>query len=301
MRFLWNFLCVLAVCFASPLAAQDDGELRQGKSFSVQVMGSGPDVVLIPGLATPRDVWTPLRETLSKTHRLHIVQIRGFGDDPKSNADDVAEGETLLGNFIFELADYIDDEITDQGGDAPAIIGHSLGGLSAMMIAARHPHLTSKIMVVDSLPFFGLLFGPTITADAMKPQAEFMRASIASQPKGSVDERSLIVQSISEQGRNQVKAWSKTADPKVMAQLFYEVATTDIRAELPAIKAPITMLYPIDISVMPAARVTALYSNAYANADHLELIPIENSRHFIMLDQKDIFETQVMSFLNNQK
>lgn len=301
MRFLWNFLCVLAVCFASPLAAQDDGELRQGKSFSVQVMGSGPDVVLIPGLATPRDVWTPLRERLSKTHRLHIVQIRGFGDDPKSNADDVAEGETLLGNFIFELADYIDDEITDQGGDAPAIIGHSLGGLSAMMIAARHPHLTSKIMVVDSLPFFGLLFGPTITADAMKPQAEFMRASIASQPKGSVDERGLIVQSISEQGRNQVKAWSKTADPKVMAQLFYEVATTDIRAELPAIKAPITMLYPIDISVMPAARVTALYSNAYANADHMELIPIENSRHFIMLDQKDIFEAQVMSFLNNQK
>lgn len=295
----YKLTALLLLIFALPLAAQDNEELRQGTAFSVLVTGSGPDVILIPGLATPRDVWKPLKEKLIKTHRLHIIQIRGFGDDPKNNAEDIAEGETLLGNIVVELADYIDDEITDKGNAAPAIIGHSLGGLSAMMIAAKHPNLAIKIMVVDSLPFFGLLFGSTMSAEAMKPQAEFLRTSIASQPNNSVDERGLIVQSISKQGRNQVKSWSKTADKKVMAQLFYEVATTDIRDELPAIKAPITMLYPIDISVMPASRISRIYSDAYANASDADLIPIENSRHFIMLDQKDIFETQVMTFLNS--
>jgi len=287
--------------FAQETALEiDNHRLLEGKSFSVIVTGDGPDVVLIPGLATPRDVWNPLRDKLSKTHRLHIVQIRGFGDDPKSNAE-FTKNESLLDAFTFELADYIDNEITDKGLAAPAIIGHSLGGLSAMMIAARHPEEASKIMVVDSLPFFGLLFGPTMTVDAMKPQAEFLRNSIASRPKGQVDERGLVVQSISEEGREQVKIWSQTAEPKVMAQLFYEVASTDIRSELPAIKAPITMLYPIDTSVIPAERISAIYENAYSGAKNATLIPIMDSRHFIMLDQFKIFSQQVISFLNNSK
>lgn len=287
----------ILLMFSAPIMAQTDSELSDGKSFSVLVTGNGPDVVLIPGLSTPRDVWTPLRAKLSKTHRLHIVQIRGFGDDPKSNADDLADGETLLGNFIFELADYIGDEITDKGRDAPAVIGHSLGGLSAMMIAARYPQEVSKIMVVDSLPFFGLLFGPTMTADAMKPQAGFLRDAIASAPAG-IDERSLVVQSINDAGRTQVTAWAKTAHPKVTARLFYDVATTDIRGELPAIKSPITMLYPVDVTVMPKTRADVIYSGAFSAAQTAKLVPVMNSRHFIMLDQTQVFEQEVLKFLN---
>lgn len=294
-------ISVNAVIFAQETVSNIDEEaevenhnILEGKSFTVLVEGEGPDVVLIPGLATPRDVWNPLRAKLSKTHRVHSVQVRGFGDDPQSNSN----SDMLLNDIVSELADYIDDEITDKGRDAPSIIGHSLGGLSAMMIAARYPSEVSQIMVVDSLPFFGLLFGPTMTADAMKPQAGFLRNTIASQPKGSVDERGLLVQSISAQGREQVKNWSKTADPKVMAQLFYEVATTDIRDELPAIAAPITMLYPIDETVMPTARVKAIYENAYSNANSATLVPIVKSRHFIMLDQSEIFNQHVIRFLN---
>ncbi len=299
MRVLLNIIAVLMLLNATSVHAQEieSHKILEGKSFTVLVEGDGPDVVLIPGLATPRDVWKPLRALLSKTHRVHSVQIRGFGDAPQSNSD----SDALLDKIVFELADYIDDEITDKGRDAPSIIGHSLGGLSAMMIAARHPSEVSKVMVVDSLPFFGLLFGPTMTHDAMKPQAEFLRNSIASQPKGQVDERGLLVQSISAQGREQVKNWSKTADPKVMAQLFYEVATTDIRSELPAITAPIMMLYPIDETVMPPARIKAIYEHGYSNAKTATLIPIKDSRHFIMLDQSEIFNRQVMRFLNNQK
>jgi len=225
MKFKTLLGIIMALSITAPAFAQENTQeieienhrILEGKSFSVLVEGDGPDVVLIPGLATPRDIWNPLREKLSKTHKLHIVQIRGFGDNSKSNADILPEGETLLGNIAFELADYIDDEITDKGNASPAIIGHSLGGLSAMIIAARYPEEVSKIMVVDSLPFFGLLFGPQMTVDAIKPQAELLRNSIASQPKGYVDERGLQVQSRTEAGRAQVKAWLKTADPKVIA------------------------------------------------------------------------------------
>src|SRR3989442_2618429 len=44
--------------------------------FSVQVVGSGPDVILLPGLASSRQVW---RQTLAAIpgYRYHLVQLGG--------------------------------------------------------------------------------------------------------------------------------------------------------------------------------------------------------------------------------
>ena len=47
--------------------------------FSVSVTGQGPDVVLIPGLATPGEVWDATVKHLAPTHRVHVVQVAGFG------------------------------------------------------------------------------------------------------------------------------------------------------------------------------------------------------------------------------
>src|SRR5580765_6837302 len=49
--------------------------------FSVQVVGSGPDVLLIPGLASSRQVW---RQTVAAIpgYRYHLVQIAGFAGEP---------------------------------------------------------------------------------------------------------------------------------------------------------------------------------------------------------------------------
>ena len=74
------------------------------------MQGAGPDVVLIPGLSTSRSVWDGTVKALDGKYRLHLVQIRGFGDDAGVNS----EGP-VLEPFVAELADYIDDEITNKG------------------------------------------------------------------------------------------------------------------------------------------------------------------------------------------
>ncbi|WP_260833937.1 alpha/beta fold hydrolase [Sphingopyxis sp. P1IMeth2] len=38
--------------------------LLEGKRITVEVEGDGPDVVLIPGLSSPRAVWAPTAERL---------------------------------------------------------------------------------------------------------------------------------------------------------------------------------------------------------------------------------------------
>jgi pimeloyl-ACP methyl ester carboxylesterase len=129
--------------------------LVEGKRITVLVEGDGPDVVLIPGLSSPRAVWDVTTDRLKDRYRLHRVQIRGFGDEAGVNA----EGP-VLDPMMREVADYIDDCITDQGRAAPAIIGHSMGGLTGLMIAARVPQEVGKLMIVDALPFIGTLFIP---------------------------------------------------------------------------------------------------------------------------------------------
>lgn len=286
-------LAVPGIAGAAEPATSCDTGLIEGERITVVVEGNGPDVVLIPGLSSPRDVWAPIADRLKATHRLHLVQVRGFGGDaPGANA----EGP-VLEPLMQELVDYIDNCIVDPHRPAPAVIGHSLGGLTAMMIAARSPKDVGKLMVVDSLPFFGMLFGPTATVAMVEPQAAGIQKILAAQPNAQADDRTLQIMSKADAGRAQVKAWTAAANAKVAAQLMYDDMTTDLRPELGAITAPFTMLYPLDASVIPAARIDDLYHGAFAAAKTVKLKRIDDSRHFIMLDQPAAFAAAVDEFL----
>jgi pimeloyl-ACP methyl ester carboxylesterase len=275
-----------------------------GKRFTVQVEGKGPDVILIPGLSTPREVWAQTVSSLAGCYTVHSVQMRGFGDDAGMNATG-----PVLDPFVAELAGYIDDEIMNKGRPAPAIIGHSLGGLSALMIGARTPQVAGKIMVVDALPFIGTIFGAPDVA-AVRPQAETMAASIRAQYQADAPAPALTncddpaeagkirsIWSNTPRGRCIVENWTKLSDPRVTAQAMLDDTLTDMRPELPKIAAPVTLLYAQDDTVMPEAMMRTLYESQYAGTPKLKPVMIKGSYHFIMLDQPDAFLAQVALFL----
>lgn len=294
MRFLLNFALLFAGIsgFSSAALASETGVATSQRierdRFTVETIGAGPDVILIPGLASPRDSWAPTIAQLKDRYRLHLVQIRGFGDDAAINAS----GPVLEG-FVEGLAGYIRDAQLKQ----PAIIGHSMGGLTAAMIAARHPELPGRVLIEDSLPFIGLIFSPMATVDAVRPQADVLRKAALAAGQQPADARTLSTMSATAAGRAQVLEWGKSADFRVAAQLFYDVLTTDIRPELGKIAAPVTMVYPYDLVVGPQPMVDALYANAYAQVRGVTLIRIEGSRHFIRLDQPEKFSAVVEAFL----
>ncbi|WP_164118369.1 alpha/beta hydrolase [Sphingorhabdus sp. Alg239-R122] len=286
----------MAADVGEPSAVEPAATVLDGKRFTVLVEGEGTDVILIPGLASPREVWDATRQQLSGKYKVHIVQIRGFGDTPGLNV----EGPVLKA-FIRELADYIDDEIIPGGkGEKPFVIGHSLGGFTAMQLAAKYPGLVKRAMVVDSLPFFGMIFGAGATTETMQPQAAMLRDMIAAREEYTADARTLQTMSITEEGRALVAAWAADADPKAVAHFMYDLMTTDMRGDMPGITVPVTMLYPLDESVMPAARVDAVYKAAFAGADSVTLKRIDDSRHFIMLDRPETFAKAVEDFLTEK-
>lgn len=286
---------------AEPCPADSVTGLVEGKRISILVEGKGPDIVLVPGLSTPRAVWEATAERLKPRYRLHRVQIRGFGDDAGLNADG-----PVLEPMMREVADYIDDCITDAGHPAPAIIGHSMGGLTGLMIAARAPQEVGRLMIVDAVPFIGTLFFPGATVEMMKPQAETMAATMRRQlaggwPTGPLTDPGeaspMGRMSNNPAGRIRVAEWTRASDPQVIAQVLYDVMTTDLRPELSGVTAPVTLLYAQDDSALPAAMAKAAFEPQYTGIADFRPQMISGSRHFIMLDQPQAFAAAVDTFL----
>ena len=161
------------------------------------------------------------------------------------------------------------------------------------MLATKHPEAAGRLMIVDALPFYGMLFGPSATPDAVRPVVEQMRASLVN---GTSPPQVPPHMSNTEAGKTKILAWLKTSDPKIVGEALVEDATTDVRPDLAAIKQPVTVLYAVP---SPAGKgmIYGLYGAAYKSLPGAKLIGIDGSEHFIMLDQPDAFAQAVADFL----
>lgn len=275
---------------AAVLPATTPADITQLPHISIKAVGNGPALFLIPGLASPREVWDSIVPELAKTHRVYLVQVNGFGgDDAREN---IKAG--LLAGITADLNGYI---VAHNIKDA-AIAGHSMGGLLAMMMGAHYPQSTGRVMVVDALPFFSLLFGPSVTVDSARPFAEQARTRTLATPQAiaTVTNDPGGIWSMTPEGRIKVANWGAKTDPRVSSQAIYEVMTTDLRPELAKITAkPFTVLYATGAG--PQAKT--LWEAGYAGSP-ATLVPIANSWHFIMLDQPAAFLQALKTFLGPQ-
>jgi pimeloyl-ACP methyl ester carboxylesterase len=274
--------CHISTAFADPVSDR----------ITVTVRGKGPDVVLIPGLACSSAVWDATATRFEGHFRLHIVQVAGFaGSLPRANA---------RGPVIQPTVDAIDAYIKTHHLKAPKVIGHSLGGLMGMMLAVQHPEDVGKLMIVDALPFFGVLMGAKDAA-AAAPQAAAMRDTILNETQDAYaqgEAQFLPILVKSPEGLKAAIKWAVASDKSVVARALYEDMTTDLRPKLPGIKTPVTMLYPWDPQTgMPQAAFDGMYKENFAPLPNKTMVRIDGSFHFIMLDQPDLFAAQVDAFL----
>jgi pimeloyl-ACP methyl ester carboxylesterase len=246
--------------------------------FSVEVRGSGPDVILIPGLTEGRDVWAGTLRNVPG-YRWHLVQVAGFGGEP-------ARGNVrgpIVASLETELARYIAENRLRR----PAIIGHSMGGTLAMMLAADRPGLLGRIMVVDMLPAPGGLFGQTPAEAASIARG---LAGLTETPAGR-QLFSSVVNVFAPPGSS-----FRTSDPAVVGRVMNELAAMDLTNRLPAIRVPLTIVY-----ASPAAAagpgLDRRFSQAYAGARGARFVRIDNSGHMIMFDQPDRLEAAIREFL----
>ncbi|MDD1017326.1 alpha/beta fold hydrolase [Pseudomonas rubra] len=262
--------------------------------ISVQVEGSGTDIILIPGLASSREVWADLASRLRQSHRLHLVQVAGFAGAPA-----VSDPE---GKVVAPTAEAIAEYIRSQRIGAPVIIGHSLGGEVALMLGARYPDQVGRLMIVDALPFYTLLVDPSATSETATPHAAAMRdAMLKASPEQTqaMQHASIARLAKTEALRPGLVEVAIRSDRKTVADAVHELMVTDLRPELSRIKVPVEVVYAYDaLYGLPAANVDALFRNAYASTPNVTFRRIDGSFHFVMLDQSELFASAVVAFLN---
>jgi pimeloyl-ACP methyl ester carboxylesterase len=285
-------LLALILGFIAPGLAASLAQAAEPSRFTVDVRGSGPDVILIPGLASNRAVWEPTARALEGRYRLHVVQVNGFAGAP---AGANAEGPVVDG-IVEELAAYVADRKLDH----PAVIGHSMGGFTGLALARRHPESVGRLMVVDALPFFSVLINAA-DAKAAEPMAAQIRQNFSTLSEAdlmSTQARTMKNLVKNEQGRKDAVAWSMASDRQLVGQVTYEIMTSDLRGELSAINTPVTVLYAKDASMGFFGNfVGGLYKDNYASLPGARVVLVDNSLHFIMLDQPAAFLREVETFL----
>lgn len=275
---------------ARPVRAQATFSSRR---ITVATRGRGPDVVLIPGLASTAEVWRGVADRLSGKRRLHLVSVRGFGD--------LAAGANADGAVMTGIAAEVRRYISERGLERPAIIGHSMGGQLGLRVAADAGSRVGRVMVVDSSPFFPALISPQATVGDVEPIAQLAYQAIhflgddALRSRGR--EMGLELGGATDALFGTL-GW-QGGDRRVLAQSLYEVMTVDLRRRLPDITAPVTVVYgwsPDEAS--PRSHTDRLFRGAYARLrTPAAFVPIEGAEHMVMIDQPTRFMAAVERFL----
>jgi pimeloyl-ACP methyl ester carboxylesterase len=285
-------LCVALAVTACTSAVQTETPVTGARAFtsndiSVVTRGSGPDVIVIHGLAGHTGVWAESAEALDDRYRLHLVQIHGFGGVPRASSDSLVTAAVAR-----EVARYV----RETGLTRPALIGHSMGGTIAMMVAAHNPGLAGRVMVLDMVPFMGMMFGqPDATTEALRPMADQMRTQLL---KGDMLREMIATMTRSEANRRKLLQYANASDRRTVAHAMHEIILTDMRPELARVNVPLTVLFVQPANVpLPADQFDNAMKQMYSNAPGATLLRIDDSNHYIQLDQPGRFVAAVDMFM----
>ena len=245
--------------------------------FSVQVRGSGPDVIMIPGLTSGRHVWNAAVSAVPG-YRYHLLQVSGFAGEPaRGNADG-----PVVGPLTTEIARYIQA----LGLRRPAVVGHSMGGTIAMMLATRYPALVGRLMVVDMLPRPTAMYGGSAAAQLASSLGGLL---------GDAQGRQLI-SSIVTAFTPPEDDDARASDADVVTRAMHDLGTVDLTGDLPRIRAPLTVVYASRGEEGRAA-IDRGFAQAYRSARGARLVRIDGSGHVVMADQPQRFARAMREFL----
>lgn len=293
---------------AAPVAAQEHESHEAGAGHAdhhadfqsgrlhVRLDGpvGAPDIIMIPGLSSSPHVFDALTEQLATRYRVHRIHVQGFAGAP---AMDNAEGP-VAAPVAEEIARYIAEHHLNK----PAVIGHSMGGTIGMMLAARHPDSVGRLMVVDMIPFMGAMFGgPGATPESVTPVADQIYAGMTGAPEESYRAQATAAVTgmiNTEAARAGPIQDSARSDRAVSSAAYRELIVTDLTPELGRITVPTTVLYVKFNDPRMTNEITdGIYRASFAGLPGAQLKRIDDSAHFIMLDQPEQFAAEVNAFL----
>lgn len=109
--------------------------------LNYKVLGEGKSIIILHGLFGSLDNWMTLAKSWSKEYQVWLIDQRNHGQSAHSD------------EFSYELmVEDLRSFIQEHDLVKPVILGHSMGGKTAMLFAMMYPDLLDKLIVVDIAP-----------------------------------------------------------------------------------------------------------------------------------------------------
>jgi pimeloyl-ACP methyl ester carboxylesterase len=250
-----------------------------------ETVGSGPPLVVLHGLFGSSGNWRGVARELAATHSVHSVDLRNHGASPWADSMD-----------YVEMADDVRQLIERLGLERPTVMGHSMGGKTAMALALCHPERVGRLIVVD--------IAPLSYADTLTPFAEAMRSAdvVAAASRAEVQRR--LQQSVPDRG----------VVPFLMQNLVTRNDHFDWRLNLLGISTAMPQLCAFPSALLglrfagPVAVIAGEHSDYVAQRDgasfrpmftQVEVEVIEDAGHWVHADQPAAFLASVRQVLQH--
>jgi pimeloyl-[acyl-carrier protein] methyl ester esterase len=196
-----------------------------------QVEGSGSDIVLVHGWGMNGAVWESTVAVLKQHHRVHVVDLPGYGHSASCHADTLEE---------------IAQQLMVDAPQNAIWVGWSLGGLVATHMAMHHREYVSKLATVASSPKFA--------ADkrwrGIQPQVLTAFTAQLLEDFQLTIERFMALQSMGSPSARQDVKWLKqavlsrpTPNPKSLLAGLAMLADIDLRSDLTQLSLPFLRMY----------------------------------------------------------
>jgi esterase len=103
--------------------------------------GEGFPIVIVHGLYGSSDNWLTIAKKLASGFKVYLIDQRNHGHSPNVK-------EHSYEAMKNDLAEFFDQHKIEKA----IVMGHSMGGKTAMCFAAAYPERTEKLIVVDIAP-----------------------------------------------------------------------------------------------------------------------------------------------------
>ena len=253
----------------------------------------GAPLILIPGLASGAWVWQDTARQMMKDHVVYVLTLPGFDGRPG-----------VPGKGMAAAQESVRELIEARKLRKAVLIGHSLGGMLAMALAAQHPDLVGGAVSIDGLPLF------PGTEDWPMAQRQKMGGAIAGRMQAAdpaafaaQQQQYMCGMGVTDMARaDELAKLSGRSDPVATTKYMVDALALDLRAALPSIKAPVLVIAPyFDVDAaqqqMTQDAKTAYYTALMKGTPNLKVVSVAPARHFAMFDQPQMVIDAIRDFV----
>ncbi len=238
----------------------------EGKLVHYEAIGRGQPVIFVHGWLGSWRYWMTAMDDLSERYRAYALDLWGFGDT------DRRQDAYSLSAYVDQVEQFVEE----MGLFRTALVGHGLGGVVAIRLAARIPERVDRLVAI-STPLTGSAIAPPL-------------ATFSNHQSGDWISRIL--------GRRQaaypeVQMEATKTDLGAVIRSVQSVRAEDLLSDLESLTMPVLLVYGKNDPLIrpPEDHWTSRWE------ENIYLVSLEDSSHFPMLEEATRFTRLLRQFM----